>query len=142
MIASKPFEAIGLQTKVSAGQVLVSYKTVKALLKWLAEYTQAHVGVRHLVGRQLQAAFGTPKGSISRSVTSKIVEKELTAKPAVEANTEESLRTKSVGELRRILDERKVDYSDCLEKSEIIQRVLSTEVAAPTADEEPKTLSL
>jgi hypothetical protein len=58
---------------------------------------------------------------------------------AVETNTEETLRTKPVGELRRILDGRKVDYSDCLEKSELIQRVLSTEVAvAVNAPEEPK----
>lgn len=44
------------------------------------------------------------------------------------------LREKSVGELKRLLDEKKADYSDCLEKAELIQRMLSTEEVSNTVN--------
>lgn len=54
------------------------------------------------------------------------------------ANTEETLKEHSVSEIKRLLTARNVDFSDCLEKSDLIQRVLSTE---PTPEEIHQTVA-
>lgn len=96
----------------------MSHDTIKHLLKWLSHYTQAHVGVRHLVGKKMDLPFGTAPGMVLKFPHLTMI--------VIQQYTEEMLREKAVGEIKRILDGRSVDYSDCLEKGDLIQRVLST----------------